>query len=63
VIVVHPSARGQGLATHVLRWLAAANDATGVRSICSTESSNIAAQTAISRAGFFADNRIVEFGS
>jgi GNAT superfamily N-acetyltransferase len=61
-VIVCPSARGRGLATHVLRRLAAANDARGLRSICSTESGNIAAQRAITRAGFFAYNRIVEFG-
>ena len=58
-VIVAPKARGEGLATHVLGRMAALNDAAGVRSICSTERDNIAAQKAISRAGFFAYHRIV----
>ncbi len=60
-VIVAPSARGEGLATHVLRWMAAVNDDRGLRSICSTERDNIAAQKAIARAGFFAYHRILRF--
>jgi len=61
-VIVAPSSRGEGLATHVLRRMAAVNDERGLRSICSTERGNVAAQKAISRAGFFAYHRIIHFG-
>lgn len=60
-VVVAVSERGKGLATRVLRQLVAGNEAKGLKSICSTEKGNIAAQKAIRRAGFFASNRIVRF--
>ena len=60
-VIVAPSQRGRGLATRVLQELVARNDGLGLRSICSTESGNRAAQTAIRRAGFRARNRIVQF--
>ena len=59
--IVAESARGRGLATNVLRLLVAMNEAKGLKSICSTEKANVAAQKAISRAGFFAGNRIIQF--
>ncbi|MCH9683212.1 MAG: GNAT family N-acetyltransferase [Deltaproteobacteria bacterium] len=58
-VVVAQSERGKGIATEVMRRLAIANDAKGLLSICSTERTNIAAQKAIVRAGFFAHNRIL----
>ena len=60
-VVVAESERGRGMATRVLRRLVAMNEAKGLKSICSTEKTNIAAQKAIGRAGFFASNRIVQF--
>lgn len=60
-MIVAESARGRGIATQVLRQLVAMNEANGLKSICSTEKTNVAAQKAISRAGFFASNRIIQF--
>jgi RimJ/RimL family protein N-acetyltransferase len=60
-VIVAESARGRGLATNVLRLLVAMNEAKGLKSICSTEKANVAAQKAIARAGFFAGNRIIQF--
>jgi predicted acetyltransferase len=60
-VIVAPSQRGRGLATQMLRELVDRNDARGLRSICSTQKGNTAAQTAIRRAGFRARNRIVQF--
>ncbi len=60
-VIVARSHRRQGLATKVLSSLIAMNEREGVRSICSTENGNRAAQTAIERAGFVARNRIVRF--
>ncbi|MGH1339947.1 MAG: GNAT family N-acetyltransferase [Nannocystales bacterium] len=59
-VIVGQKHRGQGLATQVLRDLVRTNEHRGVRSICSTEVTNAAAQTAIRRAGFVAHNRIVQ---
>lgn len=60
-VIVDQSARGRGLATKVLRQLVALSLNRGLTPICSTESGNIPAQKAISRAGFFAPHRIVRF--
>lgn len=60
-VVVAQSHRGQGLATKVLCSLVAMNDREEVKSICSTEQTNRAAQKAIVRAGFVAHHRIVRF--
>jgi len=60
-MVVAESERGRGIATQVLRQLVAMNESKGLKSICSTEKTNIAAQKAIRRAGFFASNRILQF--
>jgi len=62
-VIVAESERGRGMATRVLRQLATRNEVRGLRSICSTEKGNVAAQTAITRAGFFASNRILQFQS
>lgn len=60
-VVVAESERGRGLATQILKDLASMNDSAGLKSICSTERENVAAQTAIVRAGFLARNRILQF--
>ncbi len=60
-MVVAKSERGRGIATEILRRFAATNDRRGLRSICSTERQNIAAQKAIERAGFVAHHRILRF--
>ena len=60
-VVVAPAHRGRGLATQILATLAADNERGGVHSICSTERDNLAAQGAITRAGFVARNRIIRF--
>lgn len=60
-MIVATSHRGKGVATQVLRRLAATNRENGLHSICSTEKANVAAQKAITRAGFVAYHRIVQF--
>ncbi len=60
-VVVAESQRGKGLATQILKQLAAVNDSKGLKSICSTEKTNAGAQKAITRAGFTATNRIIQF--
>ncbi len=60
-VIVDPSQRGKGIATEILRRLATMNDQRGSMSICSTERANVAARTAIERAGFFAPHRILQF--
>lgn len=60
-VIVAESERGKGLATRILRQLVVMNDGKGLKSICSTEKTNLAAQKAIGRAGFFASNRIIQF--
>ncbi len=60
-VIVAQSERGRGLATKILKDLVTMNERKGLRSICSTERENIAAQKAIRRAGFFARNRIIQF--
>ena len=60
-VIVAESERGKGLATRILRRLARVNASNGLKSICSTEATNRAAQKAIARAGFHAGHRIVQF--
>lgn len=60
-VIVAKSERKKGLATRVLRQLVVLADSKGLHPICSTEKSNMAAQKAIVRAGFFSPNRIVQF--
>lgn len=60
-VIVDGSMRGKGIATRVLKQLIAIAEAKGLKPICSTEAANVGAQKAISRAGFFASNRIVQF--
>ena len=60
-VIVAESERGKGLATRVLQRLVAITEAEDLDPICSTEKTNIGAQKAISRAGFFAGHRILQF--
>ena len=60
-VIVAQAERGKGLATRVLAWLSMHADEKGLKAICSTESTNVPAQKAISRAGFATSNRIVQF--
>lgn len=54
--------RGQGLATDILRNLRHMCKARGLKAICSTEVENVAAQKAITNAGFVSEHRILEIG-
>lgn len=60
-VVVGPSRRGRGMATEILRRLVVMNESKGLKPMCSTEKTNLAAQKAIARAGFFAVHRILRF--
>jgi hypothetical protein len=60
-VIVAKQERSKGLATAVLQDLVSIAQQGGFDVICSTEKSNIAAQKAIARAGFVADNRILKF--
>jgi GNAT superfamily N-acetyltransferase len=60
-MLVAKTERGKGIATMVLIQLLKLAESQGLKPICSTEMSNIGAQKAISRAGFYAPNRIIEF--
>ncbi|MCP4686239.1 MAG: GNAT family N-acetyltransferase, partial [bacterium] len=60
-VIVAKSERSKGIATKVLKSLIAIAGDRNLSPICSTEASNIGAQKAIARAGFFAGNRIVQF--
>lgn len=60
-VIVAQSARGQGIAGQVLTFLKKHATDQGLKSMCSTESDNIGAQKAISRAGFVTAHRIVQF--
>lgn len=60
-MIVAQEHRGQGIATHVLNQLVMIAKKKGLSAICSTERSNIGAQKAICKAGFIAQNRIVQF--
>lgn len=59
-MIVGTGHRGKGIATNTLRWLIGESVARGLKPICSTEQSNIAAQKAITRAGFTGYHRILE---
>jgi len=60
-MVVGKQQRRQGLATWIMCQLVQQAIDSGLKPICSTESNNIGAQKAITRAGFVARNRIVQF--
>ena len=59
-MVVGKSHRRSGIATNVLRALSHHARSKGLRPICSTETNNLGAQKAISRAGFISQHRILE---
>ena len=60
-MIVALAERGKGLATGVLKQLVILSRTRELIPICSTEATNVGAQKAIGRAGFFATNRIVQF--
>lgn len=60
-MIVAQSVRGQGIAIKVLNYLKKKASKQGLQAICSTESSNVAAQKSIAQAGFVSVNRIVQF--
>jgi len=60
-MIVAESERGKGIATRVLHNLINKATAQGLKPICSTESSNIGAQKAMTRAGLVSSNRIIQF--
>lgn len=60
-VIVAEQERSKGLATSVLGALVLIAKQRGLEPICSTEKSNVAAQKAIIKAGFVAENRILEF--
>ena len=60
-MIVAESERGRGIATQVLKTLCHKAKEQGLKAICSTERDNIGAQKAITRAGFFAPNRLIQF--
>jgi len=62
-VIVEKSQRGKGLGTGVLKELISITESKGLKAICSTEKTNCGAQKAISRAGFIAGNRIIQFDS
>ena len=61
-MIVYPEYRGQGLGTEVLLRLRREAATRALKPICSTEAGNIAARTAILRAGFRACHRLLEIG-
>lgn len=59
-MVVSQDHRSQGLATQILRQLIHISNDKGLKAICSTENSNIAAQKAITKAGFSQYHKILD---
>jgi len=59
-MIVGTAHRGKGIATNMLRQLISESIALDLKPICSTECANVAAQKAISKAGFTAYHRILE---
>ncbi|MEZ8640212.1 GNAT family N-acetyltransferase [Vibrio splendidus] len=60
-MIVAPEERGKGLATRIIHFLKQHANQHGLEVICSTESSNIGAQKAITRAGLSSKHRILQF--
>ncbi|MGQ4005712.1 GNAT family N-acetyltransferase [Francisellaceae bacterium CB300] len=60
-MIVAESQRGKGIATQVLQFLSKYAKEKELHPICSTESTNIAAQKAIAKAGLVSLNRIIQF--
>lgn len=59
-MIVARDFRGQGIATAILQRLRKRCHDHGLRAICSTDSTNLAARKAIERAGFVSHHRILE---
>lgn len=59
-MIVSTNHRSKGIATNMLRQLIRESRAQGLKPICSTEHNNIAAQKAITHAGFTAYHRILD---
>ncbi|CAK1785283.1 GNAT family N-acetyltransferase [Vibrio crassostreae] len=60
-MIVAQAERGKGLATRVLNFLTQHANSQGLEAMCSTESSNIGAKKAITRAGLSSKHRILQF--
>lgn len=60
-MIVGAAHRKKGLATLMLQFLRTIGAQDELKLICSTESTNIAAQKAIERAGFVSEHRILSF--
>ncbi|MEZ9738699.1 GNAT family N-acetyltransferase [Vibrio splendidus] len=60
-MIVAQEERGKGFATRVLNFLKQHANSQGLEAMCSTESSNIGAQKAITRAGLSSKYRILQF--
>lgn len=60
-MIVGKAHRKKGLATLMLQFLRTFGEQNELKLICSTESTNIAAQKAIERAGFVSEHRILNF--
>jgi RimJ/RimL family protein N-acetyltransferase len=60
-MVVGTKARGKGVATNILGALIAMCEKEGLKPICSTEKGNLAAQKAITNAGFTSHHQITDF--
>ncbi|MEZ8238942.1 GNAT family N-acetyltransferase [Vibrio splendidus] len=60
-MIVAQEERGKGLATRVIHSLKQHANSQGLEAMCSTESSNIGAQKAITRAGLSSKHRILQF--
>lgn len=60
-LIVDQPMRGKGVACWMMQQLVQLTLAKGLQPICSTERDNIAAQKAISHAGFVSTNRILQF--
>ncbi len=60
-MIVGEAHRKKGLATFMLQFLRTIGAKHELNLVCSTESSNIAAQKAIERAGFVSEHRILSF--
>ncbi|MEZ8295798.1 GNAT family N-acetyltransferase [Vibrio splendidus] len=60
-MIVAQEERGKGLATRVIHFLKQHANSQGLEAMCSTESSNIGAQKAITRTGLSSKHRILQF--
>ena len=60
-MIVAKSQRGKGLGTRMIRTMSKRAASQALKAICSTEVTNQGSQKALSRAGFYAANRILQF--